>query len=536
MGWAIGHNSSATPNRVIKSCLALAVLFLLGDIRLIVRAQAEADSAQVVYQGVSFRVEQRLAAGGDLLKIVLDGKPFLVSESAAPQQVALRYLRDLKLSERLSTKELKTIASAAAQLGDADLLKAAIQVGLVREAPSEFDSEELWRNLSLDAEIAAVVWSAVFEVAARAPLERVCLAVATVKSQLSFNSDRYLPEQLEQSCLEQAQREAIEKTLRGDDLNQLIQSLHSRIATFEPKLIERVVAPFELEQTLQDLARASDQGDLKLFESSLSALLVKGEALGVALNASVLQHSFTSCLVAQGAYVQAIRQISSLPFEKRKASTHADLLKALSGLHTSDLSVLLDPEIRAALLRYAAKDEEIYTEWLKINYQLIGDLLRAGSGDSAEHLARLLGQESPGTAPPITLRLKLALRGGAIWRFLSLLLAVCVLVAGFISLKKRKVRSLNVRDDQRFAKEPELEKALYSEEYLILLRVFGLEPGVDLSEIKNAYRSAVKQYHPDLQGSDSTRDASSFVKLTSDYRRLLELHAQESLAPSCDTL
>jgi DnaJ-domain-containing protein 1 len=381
----------------------------------------------------------------------------------------------------------------------------------------------LWKKLVLHSERVAVVWSAVSEVIHRAPLGRVCLAGAAIE----HDNDRYLSEQLAQSCLEQVHREAIEKALKGDDLNQIIIDLHRRSVTFAPHAIHGASKAFELDQLLQDLSRAFDQGDLNLFQSSLSSLVVRGEALGMASDATPLQYAFISRLVAQGAYMRALRQIVSLPFEERKPETHANLLKALAGLQIADVSVLEDSQIRAALLRYAAKDEEIYAEWLRIHYQLIEDLLRAGARDSARHIANRLREENPSIALPIALKLKLALGWGSIWCFLLLLFGVCLFATRFRWFKKQSRVPDALSETKVCSDDSEPERAPHSEEYTNLLRVFGLEPGVDLSEIKNAYRSAVKQIHPDLQGADSIRDTGSFVKLTSDYRRLLELHEHD---------
>lgn len=63
------------------------------------------------------------------------------------------------------------------------------------------------------------------------------------------------------------------------------------------------------------------------------------------------------------------------------------------------------------------------------------------------------------------------------------------------------------------------------EEYLECLRVFELQKGADMKQIKTNYRNAVRKIHPDLNpNQQSPDDASRFVELTKAYDRLRELH------------
>jgi hypothetical protein len=63
------------------------------------------------------------------------------------------------------------------------------------------------------------------------------------------------------------------------------------------------------------------------------------------------------------------------------------------------------------------------------------------------------------------------------------------------------------------------------EEYLECLKIFSLNDGVLLKDIKLAYRNIVKEIHPDLNVvQNKSSDNSRFVKLTQTYDRLRELH------------
>jgi hypothetical protein len=71
-----------------------------------------------------------------------------------------------------------------------------------------------------------------------------------------------------------------------------------------------------------------------------------------------------------------------------------------------------------------------------------------------------------------------------------------------------------------------LGKASYSDfdEYGECLSKFNLEKGATLSEIKVAYRNAVKSCHPDLNPRATTADTEQFIELTKFYEKLIELH------------
>jgi hypothetical protein len=75
---------------------------------------------------------------------------------------------------------------------------------------------------------------------------------------------------------------------------------------------------------------------------------------------------------------------------------------------------------------------------------------------------------------------------------------------------------------------PDLRGGGIRDEYADLLSVFGMYPGVKLSHIKNAYRNAVKNCHPDLNRNASSAEADRFIYLTQTYERLLQLHAERT--------
>jgi hypothetical protein len=61
------------------------------------------------------------------------------------------------------------------------------------------------------------------------------------------------------------------------------------------------------------------------------------------------------------------------------------------------------------------------------------------------------------------------------------------------------------------------------EEFDALLRVFGLNPNATMTEIKIAYRHAVKSCHPDRNPKGDEKTSDRFIELTRQYERLLVL-------------
>jgi len=64
------------------------------------------------------------------------------------------------------------------------------------------------------------------------------------------------------------------------------------------------------------------------------------------------------------------------------------------------------------------------------------------------------------------------------------------------------------------------------QEYARCLAVLGLEPGVDLHTIKSAYRSALKQAHPDTKQGKDLKASQRFMEVTKAYEDLMKLENQ----------
>ncbi len=66
--------------------------------------------------------------------------------------------------------------------------------------------------------------------------------------------------------------------------------------------------------------------------------------------------------------------------------------------------------------------------------------------------------------------------------------------------------------------------------YLHYYRVLGLRPGAGLSEIKRAYRTKAKKYHPDINKSETAAD--KFIEVNEAYEFLIRLEEQKTFTSS----
>jgi hypothetical protein len=566
----------------------IVIAAVLGGVQPPLIARAERDAVSVVYHGVPLEVDELRSAGGDLLKVVLAGQAFLVSESDAPRQVALRYLANQETSSHLSGAHVQAIALAAARVRDRQVLTAVASVGLVQEQAKEFDTRDVWQQIAFDAETAAAVWSGVSGLVDRAPTGRVCHARAAVGRVLADDAAQLqVIRPVAERCVRQAMQRALEAIMAGREALSVVEDLRRESGPFVPQAGALGGELATLEGAIAPLTQAFEQLDARRFEESVQVLRVKSESLGVQYDVASVRQSFIVRAVAGRALRVALEQLAQVTFEARSSKTHSQLVVALRELPASDWTVLLDPNIRPALLRYITKDEEIYSQWVTTQRRMIVNLVERGDVESAHRLADMVRQEDPDIAaqvltvaaptivegyldqgnvaraaevardmvphPSLMLRLTLLLAGWGI-SLPQLAGGVCALsLLGIIWRRARRngpedcavVRESAAKQSRSASREEHLEsdvqrhgvaeagdeQQLFSAEYVAALQIFGLQPGATLSQIKNAYRIAVKQHHPDLKREGSQEDTTLFIRLTSEYERLLELHEREAIEP-----
>jgi hypothetical protein len=397
---------------------------------------------------------------------------------------------------------------------------------------------------------------------------------------------RYVSSEVAQRCLQQASRTALEGIFAGRDAAQVLVELKEESKSFVGQGVppENGLNVASVEGGVAALMQALSETDPKRFEEALNALTTASSTIGVSGDTAAVRRIFVAQAIAKREWRIALEQLARVPFESRSSTTHAQLVTALRALPTIDWATMLDPQIRSALERYVSKDEEFYSQWIATHRRLIVELVRAKSVDAAKRLAVALQHEDPVVASRIvpeianavvkgyldlgnlpsaeeTLRelstkpsLALAVRLFGARRGISLMhvfgiVALCVAgLVTFRKLRRRKTtqeqvaestttstcdqpvdKETNRAEQSKVHGEPVVESTPFSAEYIAALRLFELEPGATRAQIKNAYRAAVKQYHPDRQSVSSKDGTTLFIRLTAEYEKLLELHEREGV-------
>jgi hypothetical protein len=67
------------------------------------------------------------------------------------------------------------------------------------------------------------------------------------------------------------------------------------------------------------------------------------------------------------------------------------------------------------------------------------------------------------------------------------------------------------------------------QEYCILLDKFKLPRDASVKDVKSAYRTVVKKFHPDLHPNQSEEDKNYFVEMTEAYENVLEIRKKLGL-------
>ena len=283
-------------------------------------------------------------------------------------------------------------------------------------------------------------------------------------------------------------------------------------------------------------------------------------------------------LIAAGKPEEALGALSRVNFERRTETTHALALEAMKALSPARQSPLAYQAIELFVRKLATKDARVRDEYAKqLGQQVEYSLSSRRLGDADYYLRKLIAarpdphiendrlrislavalleQGATTDAQDILggiqtdisfgLRLKLIavrlLQDSDVLIFVALaLILVMALMRGRswsaalerVLTRRRAPEQERVATDSDDEGEPLAGFAMLSQsralspsmqEYLKLLGLFGLDGKATVSEIKRAYRTAVKECHPDYNRQQDARASERFIELTKSYERILEL-------------
>ncbi|MBX7138244.1 MAG: J domain-containing protein [Oligoflexia bacterium] len=332
------------------------------------------------------------------------------------------------------------------------------------------------------------------------------------------------------------------------------------------KILQNALNRFE---TLSDALRVGQLAQLSAALQSFSVDPTQAGLLGPAVPAAL--HAAALKFIEEGNPEYAVRVLAFLAEQERTPQTDALVLRALSDLDGQPLHLAFDHQVADFLGAVSKEDSRVLMLYgnalLKFAYQLLnqGDIERAG---------RLIGILNGLGAGPANGEIETAvavayasqgnlgragwmlaqIKGGPsvaartrVWaadmqyhgRFKPFLLLVGSLVGALLALRVTAiVKAKKATRVAQMYQSPEGKAAFAAlkktfspkhNEYSECLKVLGLPAGATVRDIKLAYRTLVKEVHPDINKDNDPEKAARFISLTEKYERALDLRSELGL-------
>lgn len=340
---------------------------------------------------------------------------------------------------------------------------------------------------------------------------------------------------------------------------------------------------------LDDIRRAGATHDLEtLF--SLAEVGARERDMGEALYPLLAQvlHAEAERALESSAPETAIQALARTEMSLRRPQTHRLLERALLNLGPEQGSIIQDPLVKDMLVVIARNDERVLAALEGFLEKSIESGQHGGSLDQAEEELQLLValrpdpnpkndalrvsqvigyvragmqakalQELASRATSLTLGQRISLWFGGFYvpRFFAFLIFF-VGLACFLTLlylqRRRLVQFVKDQPQPRPAREEDFMKGAAEDgrsfvmrglregvteklsEYNNCVMKLGLSPDADMRDIKAAYRTAVKLYHPDRvtasEKAEKGEQAQRFIEMTEAYERLVVLRKELGLA------
>jgi hypothetical protein len=563
-------------------CVGIAVLCasLLGQPRV-----ARADT--VVFLGTQFTVERVVSLEHDQVKVELNGSAFIVPERDAGRAVAERYARTPALALAMPWTRYLTFVGSLKLPEHLDLLKAAVAGVVSTEAVSAEQATEFFavlRRVDVSAQsVLAALRAAEGDVRGGAAL---CVAVrelddAARAALVTAGGNRAdVPLLLRHAgvCLSFLRAAAVRNVARGrvSEARRDLVVARSAFLT-QPELEPDLVAAVGRLAALDDARLAADPLAFRaaLTESSQDPLLAEAMKEG----GTALVNGVARDLVARGEAGAALLVLAEVDFARRTVDTHEVLLEVIQRARIDHRRAFVQPKVVGILREFVAKDEGLAERLLALLSGWVRVAAAAGDFNGSQDIFALLMQLRPDPNPandqlrfawatallsvgdlahargvaataqtPMPPLMWLRMQRAEHPLVVSVILVLLFITAGLLAVRwwmrsrdlevaaagHSEADAANVGEDDhhpppRFVRyAPDLRARTAADEYTECLAVFGVKPGARLSQIKNAYRSAVKSCHPDLNRNGSKVQADRFIYLTKTYERLLDLHADRT--------
>ncbi len=486
----------------------------------------------------------------DTLKVAVFEDTFLVSKEAVGRAVVSRYIDNFDRFSEQVLPELGTLLKIVEQYDDNKLASKLVVVAAHSKTSAVFDSVSWWQAA---LEYQQIVESLATLVAEGMSIEvsRECVIGRAWQQDASRKYYRLLEIGQRKECLLDTQDTLLSIFAGETSLKDALGEARAQEQSFVSNK-ELLTATHEHVAVLNDIARAVDLADWSLLQETLSRVSLDADRGTFLSKAAVF---FLHATEEKGGALKA------LPFiidTSRTPQVHADIVRIVRSLRGRDLLVLRSDDVSSSLSILGDKDEELRHEFSSFVCRVLSgavtqDVVARGTevahiyttnsiirGAATERVATCLASaasvygksgdrhyvmrewgESLSTSA--WLRLYLSTMGvrRPIWIFVCL-----VFLVGWLVVRKYRGRRLTTQSssEDKSGVEVPLDDPFEEDQQILResLAFFGLELGASERDVKNAYRQAVKKYHPD-SGYAREDGNEQFIAITQQYERLLQL-------------
>ncbi len=542
-------------------------------------------SESVTYRGSSFAVDTLTSVQPEHVTVAVGSSSFMVLERDVGRRVALMYAADAKLAKAMPWPSYLKFVEKLDASSEQDLLEAAAKMFLSSQALDLEEQTQLSEALLRVDSIATVLLAALEKVGDSSQGTPVCMTLRAFDASSRVAAKEKVQQLLLRHnavCREFLEKRA-RKHLSGGLVDEAIQDLEVAVSAFTLglELDGKIVAA---QHRLSEMQKAFASRNAVMYRAAFQEAAADhflADSLGIGRTNTIQR--VAEAFLEEGRATDALLILTLIDFERRSESTHELVLKTLSELGERAPELFKQEKILRFLSEFALKDEAIRDLLVSLLEGAVkkdiskGELsLASVSFDTVRELRpdpspqndqlrflwaeRLLNQGqlaqaqamigSANTRAPLFLTINLLLKRNPLP---ALVTSAGLIVFGLLlafarrrstvdkpqeSIRQRTipVQNESAEEDEdehlkraRFVKySPDLRGGGIRDEYADLLAVFGMFPGVKLSHIKNAYRNAVKNCHPDLNRNASSAEADKFIYLTQTYERLLQLHQERT--------
>ena len=479
------------------------------------------------------------------------GETFLATPTTIGRAVATRYINQFGSSPEVVTPHLLAIIQQASEQQDEALTRRALTLSVQDGERDEFQTV-VWWQAALTNVFAQKVLNRILEATPSVGTQKKC-AILAAWHRVGASADA--PDFIVgvgTECLTKLKGQLVRVFDMQLSLQQLREETTEQEEVFRPFAPAAPVALSQM-QIVADLETALQQADWKQYQKVLQRVQSYDTIFVSSAAVFFLNHLANT---EKGALA-----LSALPYIHESARTphvHTSVIAIMRTLAPSEIQVVASPEIFKALTSIGRKDDELRhvlagylcAVFTSVREQSVfGEAARFAkmcvdssmieeqearrvtacivestiiNGETSQ-INQIVKEWSPYISRWERIRLQLSKIGvrRVDWLLYALVSALVVILWKRRSRMQEEAPVENVEDS---GFEQEASPLSNADQQLLRegLAFFGLEIGASEREVKNAYRLAVKQYHPD-SGYAREDGNERFIAITQQYEQLLKL-------------